>query len=657
MRKLGLSSLLLFLTLVALGLPTLAQLPDVPLVVPDSNFPDGPGKRGGEYVTSTTTDPTYLHPLYATGDSASNEVTGYAGVTAYPAPLNGFSGDPIALTVELAEMFEVDDLNNPTTITIKLRKGLRWSDGQPMTADDAEFTYAVNTHPDYVEVARSDSLLIGDQFPTFEKVDDLTFRYHLPGPVGIGSYLLGINLILLPKHVHEAAFESGELLSEDYWSPAFAVANPSAIVGAGPFRFTGGVIGQEYTFERNPYFWKADSNGTQLPYFDEVRLIVVENRDVELLKFINGEIMDLGPRPSDLPVIRQRAEQLGITVDIQDPAANGTANFITYNQDIGMVMQDGAAVSAGDPYKDSLRQLFREKNFRRAISKATDRQSVADNIFLGLASPIYGPSGFGPFDITGRPGSGGTLDPDYPLENFEFDPAAANALLDGLDLPLGADGLRVFGNSYPAAGQKVSIALRTNVENNIRVETMTLLAGDYTELLKLEHVPDPVPFNAAVSDLLAFPFSGGEAFPEFEAFHIGIGGGSVDPTNVLVEHTSGGFLHPYRFSDALATDASQLPEHQAKIDALFEQQAAIPSVSEAGDVGGLPGFLFGSPQERFDIVRQAQLAMADGQDIIYTNSQQALLAFYSNKLGNVNTSAFEGVTLLAFVERGYRVDQ
>jgi len=656
MRKLGFSSLLMFLAIVVLGLPTLAQLPDVPLIVPDSNFPDGPGKQGGDYVTSTTSDPTFLHPLFATGDSASNDVTSLAGVTAYPVPLNGFSGDPIAITVELAESFEIDDLNNPTTITIKLRPGLKWSDGQPMTSADAEFTYQVYTDPDYVEVARSDSLLIGDAFPTIEVVDNLTFRYHLPGPVGIGPYLLSINLILLPKHVHQAAFESDELLSEDYWSPAFAVANPSAIVGAGPFRFTGGVIGQEYTFERNPNFWKADSNGTQLPYFDEVRLIVVENRDVELLKFINGEVMDLAPRPSDLPVIRQRAEQLGITVDIDDPPANGTANFITYNQDIGLVIDNGQAVSAGDPYKDSLRQLFRERNFRRAISKATDRQSVADNIFLGLATPIYGPSGYGPFDITGRPGSGGELDPDFPLENFEFDVAAANALLDGLDLPIGSDGLRTFGNSYPAAGQKVSIALRTNVENNIRVETMTLLASDYTDLLKLEHRPDPVPFNAAVSDLLAFPFSGGEALPEFEAFHIGIGGGAIDPTSVLTEFTSGGFLHPYRFTDGLATDPSQLPDYQAQIDELTAQQAAVPSVAEEGDVGGLPGFLFGSPQERFDIVRQAQLAIAEGQDIIYTNSQQSLSAFYSNKLGNVITSAFEGSSLLVFAERGYRVD-
>lgn len=652
------SALATLLVLLSFSAATQAQLPPNPILVPDSNLPDGPGTRGGTYLTSTTSDVTFMNPFLVTGDDASNDVAGLAGVIGFATPLTGFSGDPIVLINELAETFEVDDLDNPSTVTFKLRSGLKWSDGKPITAADAEFTYLANTDPRYSDIARSESLLINDQYPTFERLDDLAFRYRLPGPVGIGAYLLGLNLTLLPQHVHQAAFDSGELAAEDYWSPQFMAANPGAIVGAGPFRLKSAVLGQEYVFERNPYFWKVDSRGLQLPYFNEVRMIVVEDRDVQLLKFLNGETHDFGydlsntesPRPSDLPVIRQRAAQLGVTVDISDPEANGTANFVGFNQDIGLVIQNGQAVSAGDPYKDSLRQLFRNRDFRIAISKTTDRQAIADNIFLGLAVPIFGESGGGTFDITGRPGSGGTLDPAFPLANFEFDPAAANALLDSLDLPIGADGFRAFGNSYPAAGRKVQISIRTNVENNTRVESATLLAGDYTDLLHLQTVPEPLPFNAAVADLLSFQLSGGEVFGEWEAFYIGIGGGAVDPTFAYSGDTSDDFLHFYRYSDALSAD--QKPDYQAQIDELWIQQAEVPVVAGQDTVADFSALTFGSTQERFDLVRQLQLMVASEQDVIYTVSQQTLNVF-SSKLGNRITSSFAGLSVPNFVEIGF----
>lgn len=657
MRKLCFGSLLLLFSVVLVGLPALA-LPNNPHVIPETNFPDGFGQRGGTYqFAEASGDPTFLNPFLATGDSQSRNVTDLAGITFFPVPLDGFSGDPIELTNGMVEMFEVDDFENPTTVTMKLRAGLQWSDGEVLDADDAEFTFLANIDERFVEVARSDGLLVDDQFPGFEKIDNLTFRYTIPGPVGIGAYLLQLNLILLPQHAHQAAFDNGDLASEAYWSPQFATENPSAIIGAGPFRLVSGVIGQEWTFERNEFYWKVDGNGTQLPYFDNVRLLVVENRDVELLKFLNGESHTLTPRPSDLPVIQQRADELGIVVSIRAPASNGTANFISYNQDIGLIVEDGQAVSEGDAFKDSLRQLFREKDFRKAISKGTDRQSVADNIFLGLSAPIFQMSGLGRFDISGRPASGGTLDPAYPTENFEFDVDAANALLDGLDLPIGSDGLRVFGDSYPAAGQKVSVALRTNVENSNRVDTITLLANDYTELLHVEHVTDPVPFGAAVGDLLVFPSTDGESFPQFEAFHIGIGGGSTDPTGAFVQATSGGFLHLYRNSDSLTDNP---PGTQAQMDELWSIQAAFPSVTNEGDVGGIPGLLFGSSQERFDVVREMQLLLAEDQNVIYIGSGQRLSAFYGNIVGNSITAVYDDTnpngSLLVFCERGFRVD-
>ncbi len=639
-----------------------------PFVLPEENFPDGFGVPGGSYTFCSTAIPNTFNPLLSNVDSNSKDFVELAGINA-ATPFGWLAGDPIQIMPAVLEMFEIDDTELPVTITMKLREGLRWSDGEQMDAEDAAFTFGVYTDPQLFNLDSGSGLSVNDQLPLFEMVDERTWRYLIPARINIGPFLLQLNLPLLPQHVHQDAFDNRLLGSELYWNSLEASDDPLMVVGAGPFRLKQVILGQDWIFERNPFYWKFDANGTRLPYFDEIRLCVVDDRDLQLARFLNGETDDVngpvsngrngGPRASDLPVI-QTSEGIGFSIDIRpSPDPNATANLVAFNQDLGLtVTGSNEVIPNGDRYKNSLRQLFQQPLFRRAISKATNRQAIVENIFLGAASPIYQMSGLGPFDISGRRGSGGHLDADYPLNYFEFDPGEANALLDGMDLPIGSDGLRVFGESYPSAGEKVSITFTTNSDNNVRVETVTFLVNEYRDLLQLEFVPNPVPFTTLVSEILTFINTSGAVFGSWEAVYFGISSQIVDPTLALSMATSNGFLHFFRYSDSLTPTQ---PDHQRMLDGLWVTQAQIPPEMRSGEVGGVEVIELASSEERFALIREMQLLLAEDQNVIYTTSASTVDAWNASRLGNRVTSVYLELhpygSLLTFYERGFRIDR
>jgi len=639
-----------------------------PFVLPEENFPDGYGTPGGSYTYCSIAIPNTFNPLLSNTDSNSKDFVELAGINA-AMPFGSLAGDPIQIMPAILEMFEVNDTELPITITMKLREGLRWSDGEAMDVEDVAFTFGVYTDPQLFNLSSGNGLLVNDQLPILEMVDERTWRYLIPTRISVGPFLLQLNLPLLPQHVHQDAFDSRLLGSELYWNSIEASTDPQMVVGAGPFRLKEVILGQDWIFERNPFYWKFDQAGTRLPYFDEIRLCVVEDRDLQLARFLNGETDDVngpvsngrngGPRASDLSVI-QTVEGLGFSIDIRSaPDPNATANLLAFNQDLGLTVTEANEVlSNGDAYKNSLRLLFRKPLFRRAMSKATDRQTIVENIFLGAASPIYQMSGLGPFDISGRPGSGGQLDSDYPLNFFDFDPDVSNTLLDEMDLPIGPDGLREFGASYPAAGERVSITFTTNSDNNVRVETVTFLVNQYRDLLQLEFVPNPVPFNTLVSEVLTFINTGGAVFGSWEAIYFGISSQIVDPTLALSMATSHGFLHFYRYSD----DLVPIPPGQQRIfDGLWVTQAQLPPVMRNGVVGGVEVLEVVSSEERFALIREMQLLLAEDQNVIYITASATVDAWNASRLANRVTSGYLDLhpygSLLTFYERGFRTDR
>ncbi len=341
----------------------------------------------------------------------------------------------------LAKDWSVSD--DGKTITITLRKGAKWSDGQPLTADDFMFWF---------EDIYSDPKIVPTPFPEMQingkggvmkKVDDLTvafefpeaysfFVYQLAGSTGIGAgfatrggfqnfgggcapahYLKQF----LPKYSSEdevnkkakdAGFDDWVLYLKNRYSWALNPEVPTMT----PWTTVSPINTPTWSMKRNPYFWTVDTEGNQLPYIDEVSMALAENTEVANLRAIAGDY-DLQERHmglAKLPVFLENAEKGNYTVHL-DPAFNGS----------------DVAIHIGNAYTGDaeIAKWLRNKDFRHALSMGIDRDQLNESFWLGVGTPgSVAPSP----DTIYSPG------PEWNKKYAALDLDQANKLLDQIGL-------------------------------------------------------------------------------------------------------------------------------------------------------------------------------------------------------------------------------
>lgn len=340
----------------------------------------------------------------------------------------------------LAESWEISP--DGLVYTFHLRDGLRWSDGEPCTTDDIVF--AVD------KVIKNTTLM--PAFPTWlspggkpvevEQVDELTVRFKLGAPQSLMlSYIASPNgdWLVLPKHylskfhpefmpqneVDAAAKEAGYESWDQYFVERNDIqANPDRPV-LGPWVLTTPATSSNNraVFERNPYFWKVDPDGRQLPYIDRVTIEVFEAETV-VLRTSNGDFdfQARGLSAEDTPVLAKTAEQNGYEI----LRWQGTGPYCIHpNQ------------SAPDPV---MRALMQDLRFRQALSYAIDRDEVNKVIFGGQG-------------IISQPCA--MKDDPYFVDGMgqrylEFRPEESEKLLDEVGLSkVDSDGMRLRPDGRP----------------------------------------------------------------------------------------------------------------------------------------------------------------------------------------------------------------
>ena len=356
---------------------------------------------------------------------------------------------------------------NATQWTFNLRKGVRWSDGEPFTADDVLFTYKVVLDGNVDTPIRpffSEGTEGGKEiYPDLEKIDDYTVRFNLHKPNG--EFLDAIfNLFLIPKHKWEKVWQAGKFveamnLSED----------PADIVGLGPFVIKEYVTGQRVVLERNPYFWKVDTKGQRLPYLD--RLVFILARDFNTLqaKFEAGEIDVMNRvRATDYAVVKPLESP---SIKIDEVGISQDTNWMILNQSTAKDPKTGKPIL--EPWKQ---QLYRNQKFRQAVSFAIDREGLAKTVYAGRGVPIY--SYVSP---------GNTYWYSDDIMKYPYDPDRARQMLSEIGLKdTNGDGLLEDGE-----GHTVEIRLRTNASNNQRVDSATLIAKNLLAV-GIKGVPAPI---------------------------------------------------------------------------------------------------------------------------------------------------------------------
>src|SRR5271170_8368606 len=212
------------------------------------------GRSGGRLVMSLRAEPKTLNPLTA-ADAPSREVIGV--MHADLVHINRATQLP---EPALAKSWKVSP--DGLRYTLVLRKGLRFSDGQPLDADDVLFTMRVYLD-ESVHASQRDLLIVGGKPITVRKVDASTVIFEMVKPYGPGERLFD-GLTILPRHLLEKAYAEGKLAQSGGLATA---ANQWA--GAGPYRLKEYQPGQKLVLERNPFYWKADAKGNRLHYLDE----------------------------------------------------------------------------------------------------------------------------------------------------------------------------------------------------------------------------------------------------------------------------------------------------------------------------------------------------------------------------------------------------
>jgi peptide/nickel transport system substrate-binding protein len=237
-------------------------------------FPGELGRSGGRLVVSLRGEPKTLNPLIA-ADSRSREV-----IAVMQADLVHINRATQLTEPALAKSWKISP--DGLQYTLVLRQGIKFSDGQPLGADDVIFTFQVYLDEN-VHAPQRDLLIVGGKPITVRKVDGQTVVFQFAKTYGVGERLFD-GLAILPKHLLEKPYQEGKLAQIGTLETA-----AKQWAGLGPFRMKEYVAGQRLILERNPYYWKADTQGNRLPYLDELVFLFVPNADAQVLKFESGE--------------------------------------------------------------------------------------------------------------------------------------------------------------------------------------------------------------------------------------------------------------------------------------------------------------------------------------------------------------------------------
>jgi len=542
-----------------------------------------PGVQGGTMYVATISDPKKWNSVTAHETSTTQYTNMMLRGLVDINPVTG------AIEAELAKSWDISVSN--LVITFHLRQGLKWSDGEPFTADDVVFTFNDLIYNEDVETDTRDILLLPDDtYPVVEKVDDYTVKVTMS--MIFRPILNSIGTPILPKH---AVAQYVHKLNPDVPVGTFNSSwgldtDPAELVGMGPFMVESYAPDQHVTMVRNPYYYHYDAEGTQLPYLDKYVLLTVASQDVSLLKFRNGELDALGIRATDVPILKREEAVKNITVLVDPDVANYGTSWISLNQDIGLA----------EGTHENLRTLYRTRDFRAAISHLVDKQAMIDTLYNGLAVPQWSPVSYlSPF-YAGRDYYGGPVtETDAVVFQYSLDKAAE--LLDGIGIiDRDGDGWRDYED-----GTRVEIEINTNAGNTVR-EGVCLIVSDRASKIGLKLNFVPVDFNTLVNKLFA---------ATGDMIVLGLTGGNEPNSGSNVYNSCGG-LHCWRYS---ACDEPN--EIEKRIDDLLD--AAVATLDN---------------DEAFEIYKEYQITLAnDDLGLVYTVNSAFTYA-YSNRVGNANIS-------------------
>lgn len=370
-----------------------------------------------------------------------------------------------------------------TELTAKLRQGVKWSDGEPFTANDYLFWWNEMVLDESIGLSTPAGTRVNGEPMKVELVDDFTLKFTFAAshPLFVDLAARGFynsSQHLVPSHYlkqfhpkHNSANADAKELLARYNNPLQYPDMPVLYA----WRTVEYVSGDHVTMERNPYFWKTDADGNQLPYIDriEAKIVPAGGNAAELitLKGIAGEL-DFQVRDiplKDVPILKENEAKGNYTVKLWKRGDYAWPWLILYY----------------DYPDEGIVDLMYNQQFRTALSVAINRDRISEVVSLGLGQPRQ--AALSPESPEFRSDAGKAVYDQWVNLAAAFDPDQANALLDEVGLKdVDGDGLRERADGTP-----LELIVSVSQDDRQSIDAMELIKQDWEAVgLKTVVAPD-----------------------------------------------------------------------------------------------------------------------------------------------------------------------
>lgn len=385
--------------------------------------------EGGMITYGITGDPVIFNPILSTGGSASIVIDRVFNGLVKP-------NENLEMVGDLAESWTFSD--DGLVWTFKLKEGVKFHDGQPLTSADVKYTYEAIKHPDYQGVRATDFKPV----ETIETPNDYTVVLHLNEP--FAPLLTKLSIGIIPKHIFETTSIADMKQNNANMEP----------VGTGPYKFQEWQKGQHIILEANEdYFGEG-------PYIEQMVIKSYQDEQVMLAALEKGDIDYMESIPAD-DVARMK-EQYSDRLDLKEVPYNG----YTY---IGL---------------KQTHPILKDINVRKALVYGLNRQQIVDDLLNGYGSVMN--ANIAPVSWAYASGE---------LEEYSYDVEKAKALLEEAGWKEGPDGIR------EKDGNRLSFSVLIR-SGNKEEEAVILLAQEDWRTIGVEILPEFIEYSVLLEQYL-----------------------------------------------------------------------------------------------------------------------------------------------------------
>ncbi len=537
------------------------------------------GNFGGELISSTIGEGPKTFNPFNCKDNTSSIMSGimYDGLLS----THPNSGQPIP---KLAKSYTIS--NDGKTYTIHLRKGIKWSDGKPITADDVVFTWNDIIFAGYGDTSLRDSIYIEGKLPTLKKIDNYTVEFTTPRPYA--PFIRVLSASIAPKHVFMPAVKKGKDFFNGFLSTN---TKPEDFVVSGAFKLKEYVPAQRVVYEKNPNYYVINTKNEILPYLDKRIYLIVGDLNNEVLKFEAKELDEITLQGAK--VARYKSLEPHSDFKLHNLGPSTGTMYLSVNL-------NDRKDSKGKYYVNPTKQKwFQDINFRTAIDYAVDRRNMVFNIANGIGAPLHTPESLNSIYL------------NKELKGFEKDTQQALNYLEKSGFYKDKN-----GKLFDKENNRVEFDLYTNAGNTEREAIGVMIKQDLEELgMKVNF--KPIEFNSLVNKLVS-------TF-DWDMVIMGLTGSPLEPNGGKNVWMSNGRLHMFNM---------RLPEEGSKNILPWEKE-----LDEIFNNGAL-ATKFEERKKHYD---RYQEIIYTQRPMIYIYSPVIIVAI-RNKFKNIYPSSLGGIT-------------